>query len=69
MTTKTKEVGLFNFKDIVEAMEYLSQEELELGEDHWGDGDGTYSLKCELFQTDPGYQLVVTSESNIWEDC
>lgn len=69
MTTYTKETKSFDFENIVEVMEYLSQEELEIGEDHWGDGEGEYSHKCELFQTDPGYQLVVTLESKIWEEC
>jgi len=69
MSVYTKEVETIQFENIIEVMEYMEREELQIGEDHDGDGEGTYTTKCELFQTDPGYQLVVTNESNIWEMC
>jgi hypothetical protein len=69
MSVQIKEVETFNFDNIIDAMEYMDQEELQIGTDDWADGEGTYECKCELFQTDPGYQLVVTIISNIWETC
>ncbi|MDA8817082.1 hypothetical protein N9N32_00460 [Alphaproteobacteria bacterium] len=69
MSVYTKEVETFNFDNIVDAMEYMAQEELQIGTSYDGDGEGTYEYKCELFQTDPGYQLVVTTISDIWELC
>ena len=68
MSAYTKEIETFDFENIVEVMDYLEREELTIGTESDGDGQGTYEYTVEVFQTDPGYQVCVTTISNIWDD-